>query len=249
MAAPGILTREVKVPGKIVTAADRMAQIVPKVQGTVTEARKNLGDTVAKGEVMALIESREMAEAVAEYFAARRAEELARTIYNREKGLWHKKITAEQDYMNAKNASQEAAIRLDLARQKLQALGYEGEIDQKANTRFYEVKSPIAGRVIERGLTLGEYVDTTHSAYGSKPPDDSARRFWAGNYHHCLSTSPDLYGRRRQDVRADGNDRHNCAGRSLYNVTDFRAGHGCAVHTWQGRRKGRADTSQGEIRI
>lgn len=162
---PGKLSREVSVPGKIIAAADRMAQIVPKVGGTVTEARKNLGDVVEKGEVLALIESREMAEAAAEYMAAKRAEELSRTTFRREKDLWDKKITAEQDYLNAKNAYQEAGIRLDLAKQKLQALGHEGSIDPKANTRFHELKSPIVGRVIERELTLGEYVDTTHSAF------------------------------------------------------------------------------------
>jgi cobalt-zinc-cadmium efflux system membrane fusion protein len=165
VAAPGKLSREVSVPGKIIAAADRMAQIVPKVGGIVTEARKNLGDSVAKGEVMALIESREMAEAVADYLAAKRAEELARITFKRERDLWNKKITAEQDYLNAKNASQEASIRLDLSRQKLHALGIDGEVNEKGNARFHEVKSPIAGRVIARELTLGEYVDTTHSAY------------------------------------------------------------------------------------
>ncbi len=45
-AEAGNLAKEVNVPGKIVAAADRMAQIVPKVEGVVTEARKNLGDTV-----------------------------------------------------------------------------------------------------------------------------------------------------------------------------------------------------------
>jgi cobalt-zinc-cadmium efflux system membrane fusion protein len=113
-----------------VAAADRMAQIVPKVGGTVTEARKNLGDTVEKGEVLALIESREMAESVADYLAAKRAEELARTTFNREKGLWDKKITAEQDYLTAKNAHQEAKIKLDLAKQKLQALGHDGDVSK-----------------------------------------------------------------------------------------------------------------------
>lgn len=164
-AGPGTLAREVTVPGKIVAAADRMAHIVPKVGGTVTEARKNLGDSVEKGEVLALIESREMAEAVADYLAAKRAEELARTTFNREKGLWDKKITAEQDYLTAKNAHQEAQIRFDLTRQKLQALGHEGEVGNNGNARFHELKAPFAGRVIARELTLGEYVDSTHSAY------------------------------------------------------------------------------------
>lgn len=161
----GTLSREVRVPGKIIAAADRMAQIVPKVGGIVTEARKNLGDAVEKGDVIALIESREMAEAVAEQLAAKRAEELARTTFNREKGLWSKKITAEQDYLNAKNVHQESVIRLDLAKQKLQALGHAGDIDPKGNARFHELKSPLSGRVIGRELTLGEYVDSTHAAY------------------------------------------------------------------------------------
>lgn len=171
-AEAGNLAKEVNVPGKIVAAADRMAQIVPKVEGVVTEARKNLGDTVEKGEVLALIESREMAEAVADYLAAKRAEELARTMYEREKGLWEKKITAEQDYLSAKNAHQEAKIRFDLTRQKLQALGHDGEtlaqydsVEAADKLRFHEVRSPLAGRVIERELTLGEYVDTTHTAF------------------------------------------------------------------------------------
>ncbi len=162
---PGQLAREVSVPGKIVAAADRMAQIVPKVGGTVTEARKNLGDIVKKGEILALIESREMAEAVADYLAAKRAEELALTTFNREKGLWDKKITAEQDYLSARNAHQESKIKLDLSKQKLRALGQDGEIPNNGNSRFHEMRSPLPGRVIARELTLGEYVDTTHSAF------------------------------------------------------------------------------------
>lgn len=157
----GSLSHQVSVPGRIVADADRMAQIVPKVSGVVTEARKNLGDTVKKGEVLALIESREMAEASAEYQAAQRSAELARTTHNREKTLWEKKITAEQDYLTAKNAWQEAQIRLDLAKQKMQTLG--GTSDKAS--RYHELKSPLDGLVVEREITLGEFVDTSHKAF------------------------------------------------------------------------------------
>lgn len=157
----GSLSHQVTVPGRITADADRMAQIVPKVSGVVTEARKNLGDTVAKGEVMALIESREMAEAAAEYQAAQHSAELARTTHNREKTLWEKKVTAEQDYLSAKNAWQEAQIRLDLAKQKIETLG---GTNGKAS-RYHELKSPLDGLVVERELTLGEFVDTSHKAF------------------------------------------------------------------------------------
>lgn len=170
--ASGTLAKEVSVPGKIVTAADRMAQIVSKVEGVVTEARKNLGDTVKKGEVLALIESRDMAEAVADYLAAKRAEELTRTTYEREKTLWEKKITAEQDYLNAKNEHQSAKIQYDLTRQKLRVLGHDAgtlrqydSVEAADKLRFHELRSPLDGRVIARELTLGEFVDSTHSAF------------------------------------------------------------------------------------
>lgn len=159
----GSLSHEVSVPGRIVADADRMAQIVPKVSGIVIEARKNLGDTVKKGEVMALIESREMAEAVAEYQAASRSVELARTTHNREKTLWEKKVTAEQDYLTAKNEWQEAQINADLAKQKLETLGYTG--GKATPSRYHELKSPLDGLVVERELTLGEAVDTSHKAF------------------------------------------------------------------------------------
>lgn len=171
-ALSGTLAREISVPGKILTAADRMAEVAPKIGGTVAEVFKNIGDKVEKDEVLARLESREMAEAVADYLAAKRAEELARGTYNREKGLWEKKITAEQEYLNARNAHQEAKIRYDLTRQKLQALGHTDNAIRafdaagKADAlRFHEIRSPIAGRIIERSLTLGSYIEASHKAF------------------------------------------------------------------------------------
>ncbi len=159
----GSLSNQVNVPGRITVAADRMAQIVPKASGIVIEARKNLGDVVEKGEIIALIESREMADAAAEYQASMRAAGLAQTTYNREKSLWEKKITAEQDYLSAKNAWQEAQIRFDLAKQKMQALG--GGSEKGTPSRYHELKSPLGGLVIERNLTLGAYAEPSVKAF------------------------------------------------------------------------------------
>lgn len=163
-AQKGTLAQGISTPGKIIPAADRMAEIVPKLGGIVTEVRKNLGDTVQKGETLALIESREMAETLADFQAAKRAEELARTTFNREKNLWDKKITAEQDYLSARNAHQESRIRLEAAKQKLQAIGYD-EKTSGTEARFLALTSPIAGRIIDRALTLGAYVDSPQAVF------------------------------------------------------------------------------------
>ena len=122
----GSLSGQINVAGRIVPDAERMAQVVPKASGIVVEALKNLGDSVKKADVLARVERREMAEAYAEYQAASRSAELARTTHNREKTLWEKQVTAEQDYLVAKNAWQESQIALNLAKQKLEALGQAG---------------------------------------------------------------------------------------------------------------------------
>lgn len=57
VAAPGELSKEVHLPGEVRLNENNVAHIVPRYAGVVTEVRKNLGDPVEKGEVMAVIES------------------------------------------------------------------------------------------------------------------------------------------------------------------------------------------------
>ena len=54
-----------------------MAHIVPRVEGVVTEVNKKLGDSVKAGEIIAVIESRELADIKAGYLAAVERYEMA----------------------------------------------------------------------------------------------------------------------------------------------------------------------------
>jgi membrane fusion protein, heavy metal efflux system len=90
------LARRIVVPGTIVPHADRIARVSVKLSATVTELRKRLGDTVAKGEVIAVLESREVANAKSEYLAARLNNDLQRNLYERDKILGDRHVIAEQ---------------------------------------------------------------------------------------------------------------------------------------------------------
>lgn len=166
-ASSGTLIKEIAAPGRIAINADRQAKIVPKLSGTVAKINKRMGEPVAEDEVLAVLESREIAEAKGEYLAALRAEELARSILEREERLWKQKVTAEQDFLNARNAQQSAKIKVDLAHQRLHTIGLtEPEIEKlsgvsdEGKQRYYEIRSPIAGRVTSRNLVLGQAVGT-----------------------------------------------------------------------------------------
>ena len=62
-AEPGVLGRTLVVPGSVTADRNRVGKVAAKVTGTVAELRKRLGDPVAKGEVVATLDSREVADA------------------------------------------------------------------------------------------------------------------------------------------------------------------------------------------
>ena len=171
VAAPGSLQNHLALSGTIALNSDRLVHLVPRIPGIVREVRKNLGDTVRAGEVVAVIDSRELAEAKAAYLAAGERLALADDTFQREKELWEKKISPAEDYINAKQARAEARIERRLAMQRLLALGFsEGGLKQLATqpdasfTR-YEVAAPVAGTVIEKHLTVGEIVKDDTDAF------------------------------------------------------------------------------------
>lgn len=161
---PGTLRKRIVVPAAVTPDPDRVGRVAAKVAGTIAELRKKLGGQVALNEVIAIIDSREVAEAKSDYLAASVQYDLQNQLFLREKGLFEKKITAEQLFLKAKTAFAEAKLRLDLARQKLAALDLsEQEIaalssQPISNLRRKEIRAPLAGRVIERMVSLGQPV-------------------------------------------------------------------------------------------
>jgi membrane fusion protein, heavy metal efflux system len=161
---PGDIAKRLTVPGTIMPDADRVAHVSVKLAGTVAELRKNIGDDVVKGEVLAVLESREVADAKSEYLAARLNNELQQDLASRDKTLWEGRAIPEQQHIKSRNAAAQSAMRFDIARQKLMALGVEekeiSEIPRAAegSLRQQNIRAPISGRLVERKVELGTAV-------------------------------------------------------------------------------------------
>jgi cobalt-zinc-cadmium efflux system membrane fusion protein len=160
-AQAGRLLRHLTLPGTVVLNAERVVHIVPRLSGVVRDVRKHLGDTVRAGDILASLDSRELADAKAAYLATSARVSLTEDTVAREKDLWEKKISAAQDYLTAKQALAEARIELRAAKHKLLALGIsEASLQHLASqpetslTR-YELVALSAGTVIETHLTVG----------------------------------------------------------------------------------------------
>ena len=116
-----------------------------------------------KGQVLAVIASTGLSEQRSELLTAQKRLSLARTTFEREKKLWEDKISAEQDYLQARQAMQEAEIAVQNARQKLEALGASATSARGLNS--YEVRAPFDGMVMEKHLSLGEAVKEDASIF------------------------------------------------------------------------------------
>ncbi len=135
---------------------------MPRAAGVVESVQVNLGQAVKRGELLAVIASQQISDQRSELAAAGRRVELARTTFQRERQLWVDQISAEQDYLLARQALQEAEIALNNARQKMNALSGSAQL---VGGNRYEMRAPFDGVVVEKHLSVGEVVGETSAAF------------------------------------------------------------------------------------
>ncbi len=161
-AQPRQISTLLSLPGEVRFDEDRTSHIVPRAAGVVESVKVNLGQRVKQGELLAVIASQQISDQRSELAASQRRVELARTTFQRERQLWQDKISAEQDYLLARQALQEAEIALNNARQKMNALSGSAVL---VGGNRYELRAPFAGVVVEKHLGVGEVVSETSAAF------------------------------------------------------------------------------------
>ena len=155
-AGPAKIITTLTLPGEIRFNQDRTSHIVPRIDGIAESVTAELGQLVKKDQVLAILASTGISELRSEAMATQKRLALAKTTYEREKKLWEGKISAEQDYLQARQAFQEAEIAAQNAREKLRALGAGRQA--KGGLNRFELRAPFDGMIVERHLSLGEAV-------------------------------------------------------------------------------------------
>ncbi len=154
-AGPARIAAVVQYPGEVMLNDDRTVHVVPRVAGIAESVAVSTGQTVRRGQLLAIFSSQLISEQRSALQTAEKHLEHEKMVYQREKRLWEQRVSAEQDYLMAQHAVEEAEIALENARQKLRALGVSG--GDGALNRF-ELRAPYDGLVVERSLSIGEAV-------------------------------------------------------------------------------------------
>ncbi len=162
-ATPAKIKTAAQLPGEIRFNEDRTAHVVPRLAGVVESVPANLGQTVKRGQILAVIASTGLSEQRSELLAAQKRFSLAKSTYEREKKLWEEKISAEQDYLQAQQTLREAEIAVANSQQKLIALGAGATVSGSLNR--YEIRAPFDGMIVEKHIALGEAVKEDASIF------------------------------------------------------------------------------------
>ena len=160
----GTLAETLSLPAELRFDADRVARVAAPVSGLVSRLDKGEGDTVRRGERLALLSSRELAELKADFLTAKSAENLAASSLAREERLFADQITSEADLDAARAALVSARVAREAVENKLHAVGVSDAVlngltdapdGALANAA---ILAPIDGTVISRSVSLGSSV-------------------------------------------------------------------------------------------
>ena len=130
------------------------------IAGRVVALTRNLGQSVGRGQTIAVIESREAAQIKGEVEAARARLQLANSNLAREQRLFAQRVSPEQDLIAARTAATEARIALTQAQSMVSAAGVGG-----GGLNRLGIAAPISGQIIARPVTLGQTVAADAELY------------------------------------------------------------------------------------
>ncbi len=162
------LMGELSALGTVTYDQDRYAVIGPLVNGRVAALRAKEGSRVHVGQALADVESPEVGAARAQFIASKARARASAAHLKRETELSQKHVSAERSReMAAAQAVEEQAL-FEAAAQQLRAYGLFSDdmlqVDPAAGGRI-QLRSPIAGIVISRRITLGQAIERGTDAF------------------------------------------------------------------------------------
>jgi cobalt-zinc-cadmium efflux system membrane fusion protein len=176
---------EVTAPGKVEVNPNRISRVPLPVAGRVTRVLVKLGDSVAAGQPLLMLESPEanaattacrqsesaVTQANAALSQANAALVKAQADYDRAADLFAHDSIAKKEVINSESALKHSKAAVELARagveqaeaaraQSLKAVELLGIKPGDAKPRVV-VRAPLAGKVLEIGIVAGEYRNDT----------------------------------------------------------------------------------------
>jgi membrane fusion protein, heavy metal efflux system len=167
--ASGIVTAEVQLsavpnylelPAQIQADPTRVVHVYAPAGGRITEMKVRPWDRVEKGQTLAILDSSDLARAVADYHKALIDNQVKQKELDRATYLYAHSAIAQKDLQQAQGDAQMAEAEVQAARAQLQVLGADPD---HAGAQL-SVVAPRSGVVLDIGASQGEYSNALSAA-------------------------------------------------------------------------------------
>jgi cobalt-zinc-cadmium efflux system membrane fusion protein len=138
----------------------RVVHVYAPAGGRITEMRVRPWDRVEKGQTLAMLESSDLARAVADYHKALADNQVKQKELARSQDLLDHKAISEREFQQAQGDAQMSQAEVQAAREQVQVFGMDPD---HASTELV-VKAPRAGVILDVGASSGEFSQALSAA-------------------------------------------------------------------------------------
>lgn len=162
------LPSTVELSGELAADPDRAVRVTARVPGRVVAVRFKEGQKVAAGELLAVLESPELARVRAAYVAAQARGQSAEKNAERLGSLHSSGLAAEQEVRSAAADARALQVEATAAARTLSAWGLAAAELSGAGAGTgarLELRAPIAGHIVARDALVGQWVAPEHALF------------------------------------------------------------------------------------
>ena len=151
------VARILVLPAVVEADPGRTVKVLPPVAGRVVSLKVQLGERVAAGQELLVLDSGDLAQAFSDDEKARTELTLTKQALDRQLGLEKSGGAAIKDREQAESDYAQAQAEFERAETRLRSIGVSPEQMQK--TRLLTVKAPMAGSVIDLDVAPGAFLN------------------------------------------------------------------------------------------
>jgi membrane fusion protein, heavy metal efflux system len=144
-------------PGLVESDPARTASVIPPLSGRVLDLKVRLGDRVAKGQVLAVLDSADLAQAYDDYDKAADAFRLTQKNLGRQQEQSKIGVASDRDLDQAKSDNAQTEAEYTRTRARLNVL--HAPTESRGSSRRLTVQAPVSGSIITLSVTPGSIIN------------------------------------------------------------------------------------------
>lgn len=146
----------VTLPGVVEADPALTVNVLPPLNGRLTELKVTLGDTVTRGQLLAIVHSPDLDQAYSDVDKARDALDLTRKALDRARSVHDAGANAVKDFEQANSNYEQALAEAKRADARLLTLN---ENSRTSKARVLSINAPVSGTITALNVGIGSFIN------------------------------------------------------------------------------------------